>query len=606
MSPLPAPEARQLRRLLVLNAAALWAALLLLARSYLWRGVLPATAADYAVFAAWCALLVIAMVTVLELGARALRLILPPLAWRLPYPLLLAVAPAALWLDTRTFGVLDVHLYSPEMVRLLQRTEYLGAARIDQHDVIAVVGAYVAAALVEGALLVLLRPREGRTVSMTRTGRAVGAVVALGAVVLGLGRARIESPRSPLAHALPFHDLLLAQGGRVREFRVVYPPPDASAALPTIANRPDIVLLAVESLRADAATEEHMPELVAAMNHRGCWTSPHHFSSSHLTEFSVFSLLYGLDASRFDSFRRTRTPSLALSRLRQVGYRVQGFGASALLGWHGAGFIADGMDSYEEFLGSRASVDDAAMTDRLLSRSTVAGPSFSYAFFNSTHFPYDYPPASARYLPAADGRVRDVLPSESPSMRQLAKNRYWNAVGYVDTLLGRVLAGVAPETWIVITGDHAEELWDAGGYGHLAARFDDARVEVPMYICAPWAGALATELSGHVDIMPTLLDALGVLPDPDSFDGRSLRGPALADRLEEVNGNEFPNRGETLALVTGGRKLWLVASPDVGDRFSVERVTDLRDRDVPAPSDADLERDLARMRRRFARFLQPL
>lgn len=107
---------------------------------------------------------------------------------------------------------------------------------------------------------------------------------------------------------------------------------------------------------------------------------------------------------------------------------------------------------------------------------------------------------------------------------------YFGLMSEVDENLGRLFAHLKQErlwdeTLIVFTSDHGEQLgdhWLLGKSGYF-----DASYAVPCMIRDPRAGADQTRgkrvdaFTEHVDIMPTLLEAIGA-PIPRQCDGRSL------------------------------------------------------------------------------------
>jgi arylsulfatase A-like enzyme len=114
---------------------------------------------------------------------------------------------------------------------------------------------------------------------------------------------------------------------------------------------------------------------------------------------------------------------------------------------------------------------------------------------------------------------------------------YYGLIAEVDAEIGRVLdfleaTGQADRTLIVFTADHGEQLGDH----HLLGKclFYDESYRIPLIIADPRGQAAAARgrvvsgMSESVDIMPTILDWLG-LEVPISCDGRSLL-PLLEDR----------------------------------------------------------------------------
>lgn len=85
------------------------------------------------------------------------------------------------------------------------------------------------------------------------------------------------------------------------------------------------------------------------------------------------------------------------------------------------------------------------------------------------------------------------------------------------------------KTIIIIYADHGEEFYEHGGYGHGETLYDEL-IHVPLIMRVPWIkeGKRVKELTQTVDIMPTLLDLLGI-PIPHQAQGKSLV-PFIEDR----------------------------------------------------------------------------
>jgi choline-sulfatase len=106
---------------------------------------------------------------------------------------------------------------------------------------------------------------------------------------------------------------------------------------------------------------------------------------------------------------------------------------------------------------------------------------------------------------------------------------YAGAVGYADALVGRLVSGLRTRglyerSLIVVFADHGEGLGDHGEEEHGIFLYDEA-VHVPLIVKLPGlrrAGARVSELVGHVDVMPSILDLVGAAPVA-GLDGLSLR-----------------------------------------------------------------------------------
>lgn len=106
---------------------------------------------------------------------------------------------------------------------------------------------------------------------------------------------------------------------------------------------------------------------------------------------------------------------------------------------------------------------------------------------------------------------------------------------FVDHEIGRVLDAVdrnAPDALVIYTSDHGDMIWSHSLDGKGPAAYDEI-TRVPMIIRWPGvapAGATCPHPSSHIDIAPTILEALGA-GAPRTLEGRSMLGvfqnPAL-------------------------------------------------------------------------------
>jgi arylsulfatase A-like enzyme len=193
------------------------------------------------------------------------------------------------------------------------------------------------------------------------------------------------------------------------------------------------------------------------------------------------------------------------------------------------------------------------VTDRALAWiDQGTGPWFVFAHYFDAHQPY---------APPAEERARFASP-------------YDGEIAFVDRQVGRLVDAVlarAPNTLVVIVGDHGESLGEHGEEWHNRYLYD-ATLHVPLIVVWPRhvaAGRRVTTAVGLVDLMPTILD-LFALPPLRRTDGRSLaRGltgdgqveprdlyaESLAWKYEESKGIEVR------ALLSGGFKVIETRSP---------------------------------------------
>jgi len=166
--------------------------------------------------------------------------------------------------------------------------------------------------------------------------------------------------------------------------------------------------------------------------------------------------------------------------------------------------------------------------------------------FLDPHDPYDTPPA---YQQALDGlpplgwdltdlislnELRGALPELDEETRALVdahlRARYDGLTRYVDDEIGRFLEameerGALDDALVVVLTDHGEQLLDHGDIGHGLTLFDEETRAVagfwsPSLTPAVWEGP-----TSHVDLLPTLAQALGWSVDID-FSGVPIGGEA--------------------------------------------------------------------------------
>jgi arylsulfatase A-like enzyme len=187
---------------------------------------------------------------------------------------------------------------------------------------------------------------------------------------------------------------------------------------------------------------------------------------------------------------------------------------------------------------------------RTMRRLEDQGPFFLVVFFSTAHFPYAAPsPYYRRFTDAAyRGRYKYDKPvglgGDAPvDARDEAQVRalYDGAVLAIDDAAQSILDalnqdGASAKTVVVVTADHGETLYEGGhGVGHGDHLFGDEGTHVPLVIVDPRRPTPHREpgIARDVDLAPTLYSLTGVAP-PQDLDGASL-APAL-------DGQALPSR----------------------------------------------------------------
>lgn len=150
-------------------------------------------------------------------------------------------------------------------------------------------------------------------------------------------------------------------------------------------------------------------------------------------------------------------------------------------------------------------------------------------------------------------------------------DRYYDNLRLLDTQLARIYqqieaAGQQERTVFVLVGDHGEAFGQhPGNWTHSRQSWEE-NVRAPAIFHQPklFPPTVVDEVTSHVDLLPTLLDALGIDHEPRAFQGDSLyRG--LGSEYVFHYGNE-----DTLSSISRARvKLQILWRTDVCRAFDL-------------------------------------
>lgn len=364
-----------------------------------------------------------------------------------------------------------------------------------------------------------------------------------------------------------------------------------AAPLPSVraarADRPDIVLVVVDTLRRDRVGAYGHPQPTTptldrlareGVRYTSAWAPESWTLPSHASLFTgLFPSSHGAHNGGY--VLPGHLPTLA-GRLRDAGYVTLGWSANPWVG------PASGLDRGFDHL-DVVGVDpivDAFLLQRLLfadddlgGRAVADGlisaldsvpdeqPIFLFANLLEAHEPYGTvpPPWRVRWAPgAAPGLGRRWMretaffgcstcdPSTQdgelqclegrwrvrPGRALLAQGLYDAGVAYADHQVGRVVEALArtgrlDRTVVVVTSDHGEFLGELGALGHGPSLRDEL-VEIPLIVRYPPAfppGTTVDHPVNLVDVAPTLATLAGVSwpVDPHAVAAWTTGAPVL-------------------------------------------------------------------------------
>jgi arylsulfatase A-like enzyme len=311
----------------------------------------------------------------------------------------------------------------------------------------------------------------------------------------------------------------------------------ASASSP----RPDILLITVDTLRADALGYTGNARAATANIDRLAGEG-RAFLGAHAHNVMTLPSHANILTGRYpyehgvrdnDGFRLDpKMPTLA-TLLRSAGYSTAAMiGAFPLDARFG---LDRGFDTYDERYPQGANEYDFRVAERPASEvvalarrwwaDKAGSPRFLWVHLYDCHSPH--------------------VPPENLAARYAA-DPYAGEVAGVDEALGPLFedarASAAP-VLLVLTSDHGEALGDHGEITHGLFAYE-ATLHIPLILWGPGlvAPGRDTSLRRHVDILPTVLEAARV-PAPSELPGRSLFRPGEPDAtcyFESLSASIFP------------------------------------------------------------------
>ena len=296
---------------------------------------------------------------------------------------------------------------------------------------------------------------------------------------------------------------------------------ETSAPPSALHGKPDVILVTIDTLRADSVgyagnTQVKTPFLDRLASEGVVFTNAHAHNVVTLpSHVNILTGLYPYQHGVHDNagFKLDAKNETLGTMLHRAGYTTGAFiGAYPLDARYG---LNAGFDVYDDNYGKGAASLDFANQERPAGAVLEAAarwwsanqgkPRFLWVHLYDAHAPYRPP---------------------EPFASEYASDPYLGEVAAVDHALDAQLAPIIdgdPNALVIITADHGEGRGDHGELTHGLFAYE-ATLKIPLIVRAPGVKhRVEPAYVRHVDIVPTVLDALSIAK-PAVLPGASLLG----------------------------------------------------------------------------------
>jgi arylsulfatase A-like enzyme len=345
-----------------------------------------------------------------------------------------------------------------------------------------------------------------------------------------------------------------------------------SAAAPPPDRRPDILLITIDTLRADAPgfmgnRRGTTPVLDRLAAQGRVFTDTHAHNVVTLpSHTNILTGLYPYQHGVRDNsgFRLPASVPTLATVLRGAGYAtgafVSSFSLDSQFGLNRGFAVYDdrstlGADTQEFVLPERRGNETVAAALAWW-RQQKGKPRFLWVHLFDPHAPYDPPePFATRF-------------KDNPYLGEVAA-----ADSFLAPLLDPLLEGKEPPCFVVVTADHGEALGDHGELTHGLFAYE-ATLKVPLVL---WGAGVTpgrdARPARHVDLFPTVLQAAGIAvaaavpASPAHFGSSLLKTPRAGEDSYFESLSDTLNRGwaPLRGLLRGGRKFIVLPLPEEYD-----------------------------------------
>ena len=311
--------------------------------------------------------------------------------------------------------------------------------------------------------------------------------------------------------------------------------PDAAAARPKPKRPYNVLLIMIDSLRADMPWSGYERDIAPWLTkfEKRCVNYTRAYSISSYTAKSVGPTLVGAYPSEMKRdgyfFTKYHEDNVFISE------RAQDAGHRALAG-HAHGYFMPA-------LGNNQGFDDYRLTKGgvdLKAVKSITSEKLTNLAFEMLKDPKNVSQEGGKrffaYFHYLDPHHTYEFHKGHPDFGRKARDLYDNEVHYTDSWVGKLVDWALEQPWgkdtaVIITSDHGEGFGEHNHFRH-AYEVWEVLVRVPWFFYVPGAeGKRIDARRGHIDLAPTVADLMGLSMTPP-FRGKSL--------VPEIFGDEKP------------------------------------------------------------------
>ncbi len=303
----------------------------------------------------------------------------------------------------------------------------------------------------------------------------------------------------------------------------------------------NLLLISVDTLRSDALGSYGNPSTYTPTTNR--------LSSMGTTFYNAYTHV-PITAPSFSTIFTSKYPlqhgvlnndydlNLSYTTLAETLHE-QGYSTGAVISTHvldGRFGFSQGFDYFNDqfyYRPAEKTTQRAIEWLKRLSGSKIKQPFFLWVHYIDPHSPYKVPDSPYRKLyldeplpPEIEGMGAELCQiyveklKLTPYVTQIYRNLYYQEVSYCDFHIGKILSfiterGLLNRTLIVFHADHGEVLYEHDYYFGHAFSLNEGSIRIPMTFILPGIipqGKILEDNVQTIDIMPTILDILGIKP----------------------------------------------------------------------------------------------